>query len=162
MKNSSCEQMWESSLWVPKYCSIPAITSFTAVGMLKNYGWLGRRGKKITVTFKYLDESQKHCEQRFSITTAAMREIQKWLGFIFKVHLMPSFFLRTCWHAEVQPVLSHSSGSITPPVCLTDSPQLLLIEITQLIFHSPSFSYFHSTFNSSGSSAEMKVESWVE
>jgi len=33
---------------VPKHCFLVAIVSITAVGMLKNDGQLGRRGKKIT------------------------------------------------------------------------------------------------------------------
>lgn len=44
-----------------------------AVGMLKNYGWLGSRGKKIIVTFKSLAESQICCcGQRFIL------ELQPW------------------------------------------------------------------------------------
>lgn len=105
MKNSSCEQIWESSLWVPKHCPLPAIVSFTAVGMLKNYGRLGRRGKKITVTFQIfgwkpdtlLWAEIQHCN------CGHEREIQKRLGFIFKSVLNSKFLsqnvkpLLACW-----------------------------------------------------------------
>lgn len=153
--------MWESSLWVPKHCSLPAIISFTVVGMLKNYGWLGRRGKKITVTFKYLAESQKHCEQRFSITTAAMRETQTLLGGVWFVGF--SFLFWVFFNVLNSKLLSQNTAcwGLACPFSLSwdyNSPSLshwflsAVINRDHLVFHSPSFSYFHSTFNSLGTS----------
>lgn len=90
--------MWASSLWVLKHCPFPAIISFTAVGMLKNYGWLRRRGTKIIVTFKSLAESQiRCCLQRFSISAAAMRERFR-NGWIYFWSVLNSKFL--FWNAE--------------------------------------------------------------
>lgn len=91
--------MWASSLWVPKHCPFPAIISFTAVGMLKNYGWLRRRGTKIIVTFKSLAESQiRCCLKRFSISAAAVRERFR-NGWIYFWSVLNSNFL--FWNAEL-------------------------------------------------------------